>query len=57
VLTDARDARGYFVFVLSVLLELLAFHLVVIAELAHLLKPEVGHDLAKKGAQALQLTT
>jgi hypothetical protein len=57
VLTDARHARGCFVFVLSILLELLSFHIVVIPELADLLKPQVAHDLAKQGAQALQLTT
>jgi hypothetical protein len=57
VLSDARDALGFFVFVYSIVLELVAFHIIMIPELAHLLIHWVAHGPGENGRQALQLTT
>jgi hypothetical protein len=44
-------------FVLSILLELVAFYIVMIPKLAHLLIHRVAHDPGENGRQALQLTS
>ncbi len=55
-LTDARDARGCLVSMLSILPELLVFDIVVKLQVGHFLILLVVHEPAKKLAHALELT-